>query len=213
LLGQASWLRQGSQQVGQVRIIAKGFADVGEPVGIARAENEASAELEWVLAQAMLANANGFCAFPGTRVIGAKKMKQVGIFQRDGFVRFALIVEEEREGDTGLLAEVAGVARVAEAYGDQFGATLLELVFVLAQPRDVLAAENSAIVAKKDDHGRGIGPERSQPYRFPVNVGQCDVCELAAVLSSHGQLFSRPRGMSVNTEPRFIAGVRCARLP
>ena len=198
----------GGNQIVRVRVITEGFADMGETVRVARTENKAAAELKRVLAQTMLANPDRFRPLPGTCIVRPKKMEQVGIFQGDRAIGFTLIVYEEGESNTGLIAEVAGVAGIAQTHGRQFGATLFELLFVLAQPRDVLAAEDSTIVTEKDDHGRGIGPERPEAYRLAINVGQRNVCELAAVLSSHGQLFSRAQGIPVNTEPRFILSAR-----
>lgn len=199
---------QGGKQIVWVGIIAKGFTYVSKAIGVARTKNKAAAELKRVLAQAMLTNPDRFRAFPGTGVIGAKEMKQVGVFQRNGSVSFALIINQEGKSDTRFLAEMAGVARVAETYGCQFGATLFELLLVLAQPRDMLAAEDSAIVAQKYDHSSGIGPERTQAYRFPVDIWQRNVCKLAAVVCGHGRLFSTSWGGSVNTEPRFIPSGR-----
>jgi hypothetical protein len=51
---------------------------------------------------------------------------------------------------------------------------------VLAQLRDVLAAEDSAVVAKKDEDG-GIGfPERAQADGFAEGIGERDIGELPA---------------------------------
>jgi hypothetical protein len=68
------------------------------------------------------------------------------------------------------------IVLVAQPDGGQAGSFLAKLRFVLAQLRDVLAAEDSAIVPQKD-HDRGpFGPQRSQPDRMAFRIGQSDVC-------------------------------------
>jgi hypothetical protein len=189
---------------------------VGESIGVSRTENKAAAQLEWIFAQPVLANANSFSAFAGTRIVRSNKMEQVGLFQFDGAVGFALVVNQQRKGDPGLLAEVPGIAHIAQTYSRQFGAPLLELLFVFAQLRDVLAAEDSTIVAQKDYYSRRISPKRSQADRFAVNIGQRYVCQSAAVVASHGGIFSRSCGMYVKTESRFTVlsiVLDCRNLP
>lgn len=58
-------------------------------------------------------------------------------------------------------AEDAGVDRVAEADGGQRSAFAVESVLVFAQLRDVLTAEDSAIVTKKDDYRGSFLPQRT----------------------------------------------------
>jgi len=60
-------------------------------------------------------------------------------------------------------------------------------VLVFAQLRDVLAAKDSAIVAKKNDHGRFISPQRTQPDFLAIRIRKKDVCELLAKRFLHVQ--------------------------
>jgi len=48
---------------------------------------------------------------------------------------------------------------VAKPDGCQLSTSLEKCLFVIAQLRDVLAAEDSAIVAKERDHRRSLGPQ------------------------------------------------------
>ena len=48
---------------------------------------------------------------------------------------------------------------IAQADGRQPGSFLAECSFMVAQLRDVLAAEDSSVVAKKGDHRGVVGPE------------------------------------------------------
>jgi len=59
-----------------------------------------------------------------------------------------------------------------------------------AQLRDVLATENSTIVAQKHQHGRTVRPQRSQTHGASIRAGQGYVCKLAAKRFSHGGTFS-----------------------
>jgi hypothetical protein len=51
---------------------------------------------------------------------------------------------------------------------------------VAAQLRDMLAAEDSSVVAKKDDHSGPVGPERAEAHELSQRIGQNDFRELFA---------------------------------
>jgi len=139
-------------------IIAEGLADVGESVDVSWAENEAAAELERVPSQLVLAVAGGFGAGSGGGVFGSEQVKEVRAAQAGGLVRFAIFINQERERDAGVFAEHSGVRAVAEADRGKGCSFLLKFGFVFAQLRGVLAAEDSAIVAKEDDDGGVVLP-------------------------------------------------------
>ncbi len=79
-----------------------------------------------------------------------------------------------------MLAEVAGVTWVAQAHGDDLCAFGADGLLVFAQLRDVLTAEDSTIMAQKDDHGRAVSPQRAQPDGIAVGVRQGNVGKPAA---------------------------------
>jgi len=54
-----------------------------------------------------------------------------------------------------------------------------DLVEVVAQLRDLLAAEQSAEVADEDEHDRALLPERSESHPLPPPIGELDARELA----------------------------------
>ena len=82
-------------------------------------------------------------------------------FNSRGAIGSSFGIDQEREGDAGLLAKQARVVHIAEADCGQRGSGLLELALVFAQLRDVLAAEDSTIVAQKNYHGGMLLPERA----------------------------------------------------
>ncbi len=51
-----------------------------------------------------------------------------------------------------------GIVQITKPYGGQPNTFVVESRFVITQLRDVLAAENSAVVTKEYDHRRSAGP-------------------------------------------------------
>lgn len=143
-------------------------------------KDKTAAELERIFAQAVLADSYGLGAFAGLHVVSAQQMQQVGVAQLDGAIGLAFFVDEERKGDSGLLAEVAGVTDVAQSDGDDFCAFGSDGLLVFAQLRDVLTAEDSTVMAQKDDHGRAVSPQRAEPNGVAVDVRQSNVGKPAA---------------------------------
>ena len=124
--------------------------------------------------------AGGAGALAAFEIVAAEEVENVGGFEICDFVGLALLVDEQGEVDAGFLLEDAGVVGVAEADGGKGGVFFMEGWLVLAQLRDVLAAKDSAVVAKKDEDG-GIGfPERAEANAFAEGVGERDFCELLA---------------------------------
>jgi hypothetical protein len=115
--------------------------------------------LEWVFAQAVLADSDGLSASACLHVVAAKQMQEIGVAQLNGAVGLAFFVDQQREGNAGLFAEVAGVTDVAQSNGGKLRALGLNGLLVFAQLRDVLTAEDSAVMAEKDKDGRAAGPQ------------------------------------------------------
>jgi hypothetical protein len=119
-------------------------------------------------------------ALAAFEIVAAEEMENVGGFEVGDFVGLAVLVNEEGEIDAGFLLEDAGVVGVAEAYGGERGVFFAEGLLVLAQLRDVLAAEDSAVVAKEDDDGGVVFPERAETDLLSEGVGERDIGELLA---------------------------------
>lgn len=132
---------------------------MGKEVLIPRREDKTSAELKGIFAQLELAMSRGLGPFTRCSVVFAEHMEQVCDAKAQGLVRLAFFVDEQREFDLGVFAELAGVGCIAQTDRDKLGAFLFEGVLVLAQLRDVLTAEDSAIVAEKNDDRRIAGPQ------------------------------------------------------
>jgi len=95
-------------------------------------------------------------------------------------IRQPLLVYQERKSDAGLFAEKPGVVAISQPDRSQVGSFLFESLLVFAQLRDMLAAEDSSIVAKEDHDSGGLFPERSEPDVPAVRVGQDDSAECFA---------------------------------
>jgi hypothetical protein len=154
---------QRAEELFRRRVVAERRAQVREAVDVSRTEHEASAQLEGVLSESMLAVAGVAGARPGPEVGSVEEMRDRGTPQASSPVRDARLVDEKRKIDARLLLEGARVVAIAEADGGEPRARRAERPLVRAQLRGVLAAEDSAVVAKKHDHRRPRLPHRAEP--------------------------------------------------
>jgi len=146
-------------------------------VDIARTENEAPPKLKRILAQFVLVVSGGTGSFSCQGIISAEKMKERAFQQAHSTICLPLGVNQKGEGDSRLLAKNLGVVRVAQSDGGQTSTFVAEFRFVVAQLRDVLAAEDSSVVAKEGDHRALVGPKRAESDRPSFRVGQDYSCE------------------------------------
>lgn len=161
-------------------VIAKSLAYMDEQIFIAGRKHKAPAKLQRIFSQAMLFVSCGFCPFAGRQIVFAQQVKEGSLAQPNSFVGFAFVVDEKRELDAGFLAEKPGIAGIAQANRGKTGAFFLELGFKFAQLRDVLSAEDSTVMAQKDQYGRPRLPKRSKARRLAVGVRECESGQLAA---------------------------------
>ena len=141
-----------------------------EPDRVSRREYEAATELKRVLPEAVLAVPRLPGAAPGRRVAAAKEVQQRGLPQPCGTIGAALLVDEQRKPDPGLLTERPRVLAVAEPDGRHASACGAEGLLVLAQLRDVLPAEDSAVVPEEDEDGGAGLPKGPEPDLASVDI-------------------------------------------
>jgi hypothetical protein len=165
---------------------------MGIAVQVAWREDEAAAQLKRILPQLVLPESTALRAFPRLRVVGPKQVKKVSGLETGRVIGLPLFVDQQWKFDARLFAESSGVARVPQADSGQFRAFRLELGFVVAQLRDMLAAEDSAVVAKKNDHSRLQLPQRSEPYGDAIGIRQRDTCQCLAKRGNHKGNLSQP---------------------
>jgi hypothetical protein len=82
---------------------------------------------------------------------------------------------------------------------------------MFAQLRDMLAAKDSSIVAKKNDDGGLVLPQRTEANFLAIRVGENDVCELLAESFRHvgpslnGEYLSVKVALSFFPSERLVA--------
>lgn len=164
-----------------------------EQIAIPGSEDEAGAELEGIFSETVLAVTGGLGACACLGVLWTEQVQQVSRFQSRGLVGFALGIDQQRKRDAGFFAKQAGIVHVAQSDRHQLGSGLLELLLVLAQLRDMLAAEDSTVVPQEDNYGRIVLPQRAEPDITAGSVGQHNIRELrterfrhAPIVSDHG---------------------------
>ncbi len=79
---------------------------------------------------------------------------------------------------------------VTESDGGETHPFVPECLLVLAQLRNVLAAEHSAVVAEEDEDRGAVGPQRAESNLVAFGVGQDDSRKLPAERLLHGDSFS-----------------------
>jgi hypothetical protein len=85
-------------------------------------------------------------------------MKQVCAFEFHDGIGFALFVNEQGKGDARFFAKSTSINAIPEPHSSQVGSAVPEALLVRAQLRDVFAAEDSTVVAEKNDHSRLADP-------------------------------------------------------
>lgn len=153
---------------------------MGEAIHVARTKDEATAKLEWtfklewIFAEFVLAVPGTLGALARRGVVGAEQVEEIRFAKSGGLVHLAVFVDEQREGDLGLLAEVAGVISAAEPDSGNVRSLLPEFFLSVAQLRDMLTAEDSTPVAQKNDDRGLVRPERAELDGLAIDVGQSD---------------------------------------
>ncbi len=131
---------------------------MGEEVDVAGAEDKAAAELKGVLAQAALPVTAGRGTLMRSAVVAPQQVEHGSLLEADGTIGQPSVVDQKGKADASVVLERRGLQLVAEADRGEPGPGLADLVFVVAQLRDVLAAEDSAVMAQEYQHGRALLP-------------------------------------------------------
>lgn len=153
---------------------------MGEAVDIARAKDEACAELEWVFAQFMLAMAGSIGTFARNRIIATQQVKQISAIQFGGAVCDAFHINQKRKRDSSLFPKCTGIVKIAHPNCREIRSARLDFALMLAQLRDVLAAEHSAVVAQEDNDGRFRLPQRAEPNGAFAGIRENNFGQLCA---------------------------------
>ena len=129
-----------------------------EQIFVPGRKHKAAAELQRILAQAMLFVSCGLCPLACLQIVFAQQVKQGSMAQPNGFIGLAFVIDQQRKLDAGFFAEKPGIGGIAQSDYSEMSAFFLELGFEFAQLRDMLSAEDSTVVAKEDHYGRPTLP-------------------------------------------------------
>jgi hypothetical protein len=95
------------------RVVAESLAYVGVNIYIAWPKDEASAKLEWVLAQLMLLVAGRLGTRSRRSVVASKQMQEIPLLEARYAIRLPLFVDEQWKSDAGLFAEELRIGSIA----------------------------------------------------------------------------------------------------
>ena len=126
-------------------------------IAIVLGEHEATSQLKGILVViedsnpvAELVHVLAMAVPPGPPAVGhvirTKDMERVAKPQSGNAISNAFFIDEQRERDAGLLPEQVAIVLVTQPDGGNAGSFMVKFRLVLAQLRDMLAAEDSAIV-------------------------------------------------------------------
>ena len=132
---------------------------MGENVKIAGGKDETGTQLEGILAQSVLTVAGGHSLLAGGGVVPPEEVEEVRLPQVRDLVGEAFFVDQQGEGDLRLLAEEPGVVGVPKTDCGEGCPGFLNLQLMIAQLRDMLAAEDSSIVTQEDEHRGSFFPQ------------------------------------------------------
>ena len=153
---------------------------MNKEVPIPRPENKARSQLKRILPELVLPMTGSLGAGTRLAVVAAKEVEQIPRLQLSRFVRSPVGVNQQWEGNAGLFAKQARIIHVAQPDRGQRGASLFEFALVLAQLRDMLAAEDSSVMAQKDHNRRTVLPQRTESHFAPSGLRQDKVRQLCA---------------------------------
>jgi|SRR5580658_2721468 hypothetical protein len=145
------------------------------------------------------------------RIVAAQEMKKIGGLQLHCAIGLTLFVNQKRKSDPGLFSKLPGINDVAEADCGEDCAFVAEGLLVFAQLRDVLAAKDSAVMAKENNDSRPFVPQGTEPRLAVVAIGKGNKGELIAEGGLHATSILCSRHSTVKRcACAFVHGLRSA---
>ena len=135
---------------------------MNEQIAIPRAKNETGTELKGIASELVLRESGGLSASACGRIVTPEDVKKVPRLQFRGFVSCSLGINEKRERDASFLTKKPSVVQIAKSNGGERGSGLGKSVFVFAQLRDKLAAEDSTVMPQEHNHRQILLPQRAK---------------------------------------------------
>ena len=123
-----------------------------EAIHIAGTEDKTSTQLKRILPQFVLRMPPSLRAGACDGIFLAKNVKQVCVLKLQRLIGLTLVVHQQRKAYARLFTERSGVGAVAQSHCRQCGSAFAKRIFVGAQLRGMLAAENSTVVPQENKH-------------------------------------------------------------
>ncbi len=140
-------------------------------IHLSRTKDETASELEWILSHFVLAMSRSLRSLASQAIHFPEQMEQVPLFQLQSSVRLPLFIDQQRKFDTGFIPERSRIVGVSESDRSQSCPFAGEFILMLAQLRDVLAAEDSTVMAKEYHYGWALSPQRTEFELPAIDIG------------------------------------------
>ena len=170
-------ISQRSQHFHDRSVVAESRAHMGEHIPVAWSKDKAGAQLKGVLAQFVLAVTGGLGLLGGGEVVPPEEVEEVGLPEIRDLVSATLFIDQQGEGDPCLVAKEPSVVGVPKTDCGEAGTGFLDLRLMIAQLRDMPAAEDSSIVAQENEHRGSFFPQGPEAdslavWVFELNGGE-----------------------------------------
>ena len=126
-------------------------------------------------------------------IVFAQKLEQIRALYLHRLVRLALLVYQQRKPNAYLPSKSLSVGEVAKTDGCNCRTALSKFFFVGAQLRDMVAAEDSTVMAQEYDNCGLPQLKQTEAYRTPVAIGQADRGKPAVWCGIHGLIVNAAR--------------------
>lgn len=113
-----------------------------------------------------------FRPLPRRRILRFKQVEKIRRLQTCRAIRRSPLIDQQGKGNATILAKHARVIAIAQPNRGHIDAFFTKGALLRAQLRDVLAAENSTVVAQEHNHRRLSFPQRTQSDLAPVGIRQ-----------------------------------------
>ncbi len=133
------------------------------------------------------------------------ELKDIALLQVDRAIRALFLVHQQRKINAGLFDKFAGMLAIAQPHHRKACPQILKFCFVFTQLRDVQTAENSTVVAKKNERHHMLFPKRAQPNPVPIATGKHNVRQRATKRSSTHFLAIRMKFQSTRYAHKLAA--------
>lgn len=137
---------------------------MGVHIPVPRTKYEAASKLKGVSAEAVLRVSCCMGASSRLDVITPEQMQKAAGLKLCRPISNSLLIQQQGKVDASLFPKETGVTQIAQTYSGKLSPRITEIALIRAQLRDVLPAEDSPIVTKKNKNCWALLPKRAELY-------------------------------------------------